>query len=224
MINLNSKIFNRLKIILLSGVSNLSISFSNLLISYLVIFFTSPEFWGSVVYLIITFDFAFNVISWGNRPYLIREYSLYPKDISQRWQSSFLYRTILLVIFLGIILLLGYSPQITSSLIIWAIARFIYQSFDALIQYNRDFPFSIIIELTSLSIIFIPVLILKSDLNLSTVIQLYSISVGFKAVTELLYYRKSIFKKIKINFNLFENCFSIKQDFCNCLETYTYWI
>ncbi|MCZ6703492.1 MAG: hypothetical protein O6940_10685, partial [Ignavibacteria bacterium] len=199
---MNSKILKRLKIIFLSGVSNLSISLSNLLISYLVIFFISPEFWGSVVYVLITFDFAFNVISWGNRPYLIREYSLYPKDISQRWQGSFLYRTILLLIFLVIILLLGYSPQITSSLIIWAIARFIYQSFEALIQYNRNFPFSIFIELTSLAIIIIPVMILKSDLDLSTIIYLYTTGVGFKAVTELLYYRKTIFKKIQVGFNI----------------------
>ena len=199
---MNSKIFKRLKIIFLSGVSNLSISLSNLLISYLVIFITSPEFWGSFVYVIITFDIAFNVISWGNRPYLIREYSLYPKDISKRWQDSFLYRTILLLIFIVIILLLGYSPQITSSLIIWEIARFIYQSLDAMIQYYRDFPCSIFIEFTILARIIIPVLMLIVDLYLSKVHIIYIISVGCKVINDLLYYRKTILKKFKIDFNI----------------------
>jgi len=184
-----TKIFKRAKIILLGGLNRISGLLNNLVASYLIIFYTSADFWGGVVYVIIIIDFAFNFVNWGNRPYLIREFSLDPQKISRNWRESLVYRSWLLVVFLVVIAWLPYAWEIKSLLMLWSIGKFIYQSYEAIVQYQRNFTFSLASEAMGLLILVIPILWWRSDLTLYTVVGLYTLSISVRAILNTIRYR-----------------------------------
>ncbi|MCZ6521043.1 MAG: hypothetical protein O6848_06090, partial [Bacteroidetes bacterium] len=185
-----TKLFHRARIILLGGINRIAVPINNVVVSYLIISYTSANFWGSIVYVIILLDFAFSIISWGNRPYLIREFSLNPKNIPKDWRESFAHRLILLLLFWGVLLILPYSWEIKLLLIVWSVARYLYQSFEAVIQYERNFSFSLFNELAGLIIIVIPILVLGKEIEFETVIVLYSLSISVRAIVNLIFYNK----------------------------------
>jgi O-antigen/teichoic acid export membrane protein len=187
-----SKFTKRFVIILLNGFNTIAPQLTNMVISYLVISFVSSEFWGSVVYIIILLDFAFNIISWGNKPFLIQEYSLSPQSINHLWRTSFTSRIIWLLLFIVVIFFFNYSLQIKLCLVLWVIARYIYQSFDALILFNKNFVFSVLTELTGLCVLLIPVMLFRNTLTLSVIISLYTLSVLIKSGIAIIYYRKIV--------------------------------
>jgi len=185
-----TKLFHRARIILLGGINRIAVPINNVVVSYLIISYTSANFWGSIVYVIILLDFAFSIISWGNRPYLIREFSLNPKNIPKDWRESFAHRLILLLLFWGVLLILPYSWEIKLLLIVWSVARYLYQSFEAVIQYQRNFSFSVFNELVGLIIIVIPILVVGKEIEFETVILLYSLSISVRAIVNLIFYNK----------------------------------
>jgi len=187
---------DRAKVILLGGANRIWLPLSNVLIAYLIILYNSPEFWGNIVYIILTIEFAISIISWGQRPYLIREFSLNPSSINRDWSNSFIYRIPILIVFLAIIPFLGFVLRLVLFLALWTIARYIYQSFEAVIQYERKFQFSLLNELTGLLLMAVPILLLRSELDLAIVVMLYSLSYTFRALVVLFYFRsmlKSLF-------------------------------
>ena len=94
---ISAKNISRFKLVVSGGVFNLAIPFGNLLISVLFIRLTSQTFYGTIASVLILFDLAFNVISWGNKEFLLREFSKSPSRINALWSASFLNRIPLLM-------------------------------------------------------------------------------------------------------------------------------
>jgi O-antigen/teichoic acid export membrane protein len=184
------KIISRVTIIISGGVFRVIGAFSNLIISLFIIRSQSAALWGEVVYFILLIDLAFSIVNWGQTPYLVREFSMHPKKIQTTLLQSFLSRTGLLILF--IITLSFIKPDFFLTIAIWCVCRFIYQSFDALTLFERNFKFSISVELIGITIIIVPTAFSWIEPNVINILYLYALSFLFRAVTTLVFYRKKI--------------------------------
>src|SRR5882757_8011385 len=101
------RVLKKLQLIFISAASRMAISFGSVLISLVVIHTQSPKLWGAVVYYLILIDFAFSVIGWGATPYLVRDFSLRPKNMTPIWSQSVTSRIPLLLAF---VIIIGFLP------------------------------------------------------------------------------------------------------------------
>ena len=166
-------------------------AFSNLIVSLFVIRTQSATLWGEVVYFILLVDLGFSMINWGQTPYLVREFSMHPKRIQIEIFKSFLSRSWLLILFI-ITTLLFTKPLLFSIIAVWCAARFIYQSFDALTLFERNFKFSICVELVGIAVIIVPVSFSWIEANVVNILYLYAMSFLFKTLAAVVFYRKII--------------------------------
>src|SRR5688572_1393605 len=96
---LTNKTFSRISIVITSGAFRLISSFSNLLISLVIIHTHSIQLWGELISFTLFLDLGFSIINWGQIPYLNREFSLHPDRISKNLISSITSRFSILCVF-----------------------------------------------------------------------------------------------------------------------------
>lgn len=142
-----NKILSRAQTVAVSAAFRLVSSLGNVIISLFIIRIYSAHLWGELVYYILMLDLGFVVINWGHSFYLSRQFSLNPQSIRSEFHSSLISRTYILMAFAILILLLPIRIEARFILIGWSVARFIYQSFDPIIQYYRRFFVGLCIEL-----------------------------------------------------------------------------
>ncbi len=182
-------VLNRLKLIALGGMSKVIVSLSSVVTSFIIIRWHSATLWGEAVAYILFLDFSFSIIAWGATPFLIREFSFHPKNIKTSWVKAFWSRSPLLILFVMVLLFLPLSLESKVVLVIWAIARYVYHSFESLIQFERNFIFSFAIESLGLAIILIPIFLLPTPIEVHSVIVLFAISMLFKAMISSVFFR-----------------------------------
>ena len=95
-----------------SAMSNLILPIGNLVLSFLVTKFASVQLWGEFIEVLIIAQLGAHVVSWGNKEYLLREFSLRPAQISKIWQTSLISRGVLLAGFVALWLVCwGFPPN-----------------------------------------------------------------------------------------------------------------
>ncbi len=188
----------RLKLIILGAINSTVTSLLNFALSYLVIQFKAPHFWGEIVQYLIVFNVLFNIISWGQSQYLIREFSLHSNLIDNIWKKSLVYRMFILFPFI-IIIAFVYPNNLVLYLIIWVLLKFIYDSCYALIQYHRSFRFSIFVELVGMTVTILPIILMKSELEIETFFLWYCLGLFSKAMLLMVYFQKYLFKSISFH-------------------------
>ncbi len=186
----SAQVIKRIKIIASGGASRLLISLSNVLISFIIIRFYSATVWGEFVSYIILLDVGFSLVGWGATPYLVREFSLHPKKMRDDWSEATIARSGLLLILTLVIFLLPLTLLIKLSLILWAICRFIYQSFDSIVLVERNFIFSLTVEVLAIAIVVLPAIFIYSQLHVENLLLLFSLSMGLRALFYFIYLRK----------------------------------
>ncbi len=127
----------------LNSAQNLLIPALNITISALVIRLASKDLWGQFVSWLITAQLIVHVLAWGNKDYLLRQFSQYPNRIATTWRRVFLVRGVFLC---AISLLLSLTPD-GWLLVLWIIPLFIAQSFEVMIVFRRHFAFAVITEM-----------------------------------------------------------------------------
>lgn len=147
-----------------------------ILISLIVIRDSGAELWGKAVLVLIVVEFSSSIVNWGIKPFLLREFSLHPKDISENWILSFISRTFLLIIVLLVIYSLGvFSENIL--LVLGLIAfRFLSSSLEPIIQYRRSYSRSILAEVIAIILSLLVLLYIKPN-DLSSI--LIAILIGY---------------------------------------------
>ncbi len=190
--SLNRKLFLRLRTILSAATFRITFLFSNLIISLLVITTASAELWGEVVSYILIVDLGFSVINWGHASYLIREFSLQPSQMHRRLWESLSSRSLLLLAFVAIIWLCPLPSSMKEILTTWAAARFLYQAFEAELQYHRKYFLPLVIEATGILIVVIPIILSWVAASTSSMLSLFAISFVFRAVAMLVYQRRLV--------------------------------
>src|SRR5690606_31698521 len=88
-----------------------------------------------------------------------------------------------------------------------------HQSFEAITQYKRNFIFSLLSEISAISILIIPVLILQRELTIETLISLYALAFTIKGIASIIYYRKDFTNNLFIKKSITENPYTYKNYF-----------
>lgn len=145
----------------------------SLTLSLYVIHFFSKDLWGNFSVYFLYISITMLILSWGNKEYLLREFSKTPSKIIYTFYLHLNTRLILLLISIVITFLLF---SFTESIILtfWITSVFISQSLEVFWIYKRDYLKSIIIEIISFSIL-LSVLFLQTDLNITLLLFCYSI-------------------------------------------------
>ncbi|MEL6823009.1 MAG: hypothetical protein AAFP70_14705, partial [Calditrichota bacterium] len=78
-----SRLLKRLWLIVISSANTLVAPVLNIAVSLLVVRLSSVETWGSFVAVLIIVNLINHLLYWGNREFLLREYSKTPGSIAQ---------------------------------------------------------------------------------------------------------------------------------------------
>lgn len=176
--------------ILSGGVYKVASTLSGFILSLLIIRTQSVTLWGEVVYFILLIDLAFVVIAWGNTPYLVREFSIFPNLIQTNFIKSVTSRTPLVLLFIAALWALPNSAEVCTVLSLWCAGRFLYQSFDPVIQFERKFAIAFVIEAGSLLVVAVPLLLSETSMASIDILKLYSLSFLFRATLVIIFFRK----------------------------------
>lgn len=179
----------RLQIIVTGGAARLLAALSSVILSIVIVRTQSSALWGEVVPFMLMIEFSFSLIGWGALPYLVQKFSLHPHQIKSNWNQVTFSRSWLLLLLWITIIFLSISPAIKISLIIWATGRYVFQSFEPIAQVERNFLFSILMELSSILLIAIPIVLAKAPLKVDTIIFLFSASMVWKAGLSVIFFR-----------------------------------
>lgn len=136
-----------------NGLRTVVLSIGNLLIAWLVIRQTSAEEWGTFVPYLVGMGLVTHVLGWGNKEFLLRQFSLDEKNIASAFYSSLGARTSLVVVvsLVSVFLLPVGIPLVW--LLGWLVAFFLYQSCDAWITYQKAFGLAALVDALGLGLI-----------------------------------------------------------------------
>jgi O-antigen/teichoic acid export membrane protein len=189
----------RIKLMVAGGLARLFSSFSNLILSFIIVRTQSPELWGEVVPYLLILDFGFSFVNWGASPYLIRSFSLNPATQKKSLNESIHSRIALMISFTIIILFLPLEREIKLWLAIWIFSRFIYQAFDPIIQVERKFGFILIVEMIAITIVALPVVLTDQSIAVYFLIVLFTLSMLWRALATSFFFREHISYKFSFS-------------------------
>ena len=182
----SAKLGKRLGLIVQSIALNISAPLFGLFLSWMVIRLQSPGLWGEFVKVQVWVLLAVQVFAFGNKEYLLRHFSKYPAQLSQSWSRSFFSRALLLLLASIVFILLPISLAYKGWILTWCIVRFVYQSFDVLVLYRRQFYQSILAEVLGLLLLFVALYKPLSHSGLGHLLKIYVMADLLKAAFMLL--------------------------------------
>lgn len=119
------------------------------LISLIVIRRTSTAVWGQVVAPMVVVQLAAHLVGWGNKEFLLREFSRSPARIARSWQTSAISRLALFVLLLPGMLLVPSPPHLWWLAGFWCLGIAASQSLESLVLFRKDFRFALVVEVTA---------------------------------------------------------------------------
>lgn len=137
----------------------------NLVVSLAVVRLYSLDLWGHFVSLLIAVQLATHVLFWGNKEYLIRQYSRTPSRIAIHWQSNLASRLPLLVLLGLVTAVLPVEGTRKLVLLAWAAAAVLQQSLEALVVYRRRFAAAFAADVLAMVLVLAVVLLSPPELS-----------------------------------------------------------
>jgi O-antigen/teichoic acid export membrane protein len=141
------------------------------------------------------------VISWGNKDYLMKEFSFNPSQISEVWKEN-IFTRLLLVFAVSIFFGFLFPSDISLFLISWVFINFVCKSYDVFIYYYKSFLFSLLVEFFSLVVLILFILINKDQLSMFYLLISYIVSGIFRALLLVVYFKMDYKLLFKWKFNL----------------------
>jgi O-antigen/teichoic acid export membrane protein len=185
-----SRRFRRRAILIAANIANgLLLPLLNPIVSLLVVRLASIDLWGEYVALLIGVQLAAHIIGWGNKDYLLRQFSFNPTRLGEIWRGSLFTRSLLLIPF-GL-LTLWLDPARAFGLLVWCAILVFDQSFEVWVTYRKDFVFSTGVELLGLIVTLAGIGLANRSLDVNALIMISISSTALKAVIYLLRYRTS---------------------------------
>lgn len=174
------RLLRRALLILVNALNSVLVPLLSPLISLAVVRLAGSGVWGEFVGALILVQLGAHVIAWGNKEYLLRLFSFNPARIAHAWQSSLVTRLPLLAILAAIFALAGSSSQRWVMLTLWSLGLVVYQSFDVVVLYKRDFVFATVVELAGLGLALAAILRLGAHVDLDGLIVLFGVTSWLK--------------------------------------------
>ena len=140
------KFKQRLLLLSLSTAYNLIPLAFNVIIAALVVRILNASLWGEMVQVLVWTGIAGNIMSWGNKDYLIRSFSADISSISKEWHKSFGTRSLIFLIIILLIIPVPADLIVKSWVALYLTAKFLYQSYEPVIVFRRNFVASILFE------------------------------------------------------------------------------
>lgn len=194
----------RLSLIIANAANTLLLPLLNISISLFVIRFTSMDLWGNFVYILIIINLANHILIWGNKDYLLKEFSKAPGRISEKWVSCLKTRLVLIVFFIPVLFIFD-LPIVTKTLIfLWVLFSLFYNSFNVLIIYRQKFTFSVILEISVLAVMIATIILFQGFIDIDFLIKVFVISTITKALILSYYFRNELFswKSAEFDFSI----------------------
>ena len=191
-----AKIRRRLSLIAANSVHNLLLPILNIFISLLVIRFASNKLWGEFVYILILVNFATHILQWGNKDYLLREFSFNPAAMTTLWQKVLLSRLPLLLLFIPFVLFLNLQLEIKLLLILWVLFAFVFQSFDVVIIFKQRFKTALFLDIIAILILIGCIIIFRKTLSRNLLILLFTLQALLKILSLGYVFRKDLFGRV----------------------------
>jgi len=188
----------RLGIIFQGVALNVSAPVFSLFISWMVIHLQNARLWGEFVKVQVWVLIAVQFFAYGNKDYLLRAFSRNPSRIDYCWSRSFFSRAVLLLVCAVVFLSGSFGLALKGWILAWVIVRFVYQSFDVLVLYNRKFYVSMAAEAIGLLLLFVALAKPMSNPTLGMLLKVVVIADMLKAIFILLVFQGSF------NFSFFE--------------------
>lgn len=138
-----TKIFNKITPMLGNSLYQLLPGLVNQVLAFFVIKQSGATNWGQVVSLQLVYYIAAHIVSWGNKDYLLVQFSKQPSKINQHLQQSTLTRALILLLPTVLLIVVYYPFQTSVYLAGWIILRFIAQALEAVIIYEKNFSLAL---------------------------------------------------------------------------------
>jgi len=165
----------------LNALNSMAVPLIGPLFAFVVVRVASVDLWGDYVRALIAAQLAAHVAGWGNKDYLLREFSRQPGRVAAAWQTNLFTRLVILVVLPAVLLVLGLPPGRVVWLTLCALGLVLDQAFDVVVLYRRAFVTALAVEAAGLAVLAVPVVWLGSALTLDTLLMLFALSTLFKA-------------------------------------------
>jgi hypothetical protein len=204
---MKSKILHRIGFISDNALRQVIISVSGMVIPFLVICNNSKELWGSFVMLLLFSLLTLQVINWGNKEYLLRQFSLKPNNIANEFSRVLITRLPLVFLF-GVVSFFYFSSSFGYFMLLWILGRFLNHSAEALIVYEKKFKSAMAIELGCFVLFCFSLFVFKSKLDLYLLLIFYSCFQFAKGISYFFLFRNYfIFQNPKIDWHYYRATF-----------------
>lgn len=171
---MNSKTITRISHISNNAFRQVLASAINMVVPLMVVSYTSKTLWGSMVPLLLFSLMAIQIINWGNKEFLLREFSRMPNKIKICYSQNAMTRLPLFIMAaIAGILWFGFSLGIFITL--WLLGRFFIHTAEPLVIYEKRFSVSIVIEIGSFILFCLAFFLAGSDMDLWLLTAIYSL-------------------------------------------------
>lgn len=187
-----TKLLNRVKTVSLYGFGQSIPMIAQLVISLLIIKKYSTALWGEYVTLLLWVNFLLLFSYFGNKNYLLKQFSEQPAKIYTTWLSNFGTR---FFVFGFIAIGSLFVPLFESYgilILAWMFLLFFTQSFEVLILYQKDFKFNFLTELLRNGVVVVVLLFFTATLDLKQFLQIIIGGLLIKALCYVIYYRSTL--------------------------------
>ncbi len=191
------KTLNRIQLVLVNILKQVLSQLLTLILSAIIFKLYSKELWGDFSTYFLYINIITVVISWGNKEFLIREFSKSPSKIVENFYLLFNTRLILLV-FAIVATLFVFPVKWFGFFALWISSLYVSQALEVFWIYKRDYFKSIIVEIVSFSILLLGLLFDK--ITNGKLIEYYSYYQLTRAILYIIVYYSDI-KKIHFKIN-----------------------
>lgn len=197
---MKKKHLNRIGFISSNALRQILVSAFGMAIPFLVIHYSSKEVWGSFVSILLFTLFALQIINWGNKEYLLRQFSIEPGKIRTNFSSILITRLPLALLF-SLIALFAFPTVNVFFVFLWILGRYFSYSVEPLLFFEKKFNLFLIIEMITF-LLFCGILFLfKDGLNSMELSIIYSLYQFIKGVISLFFFRSFInFKNLQFDY------------------------
>jgi O-antigen/teichoic acid export membrane protein len=186
----SKKFYQRFLLVFSNAVRQFSAQAVNLVVSMLVVNWYSDALWGNFSTCLLYTSLLSIVTSWGNREYLLREFSKAPSKVSKLFYLVLNARWPLLILAF-LITFFVYPIREAGIIILWILGLHITQSMEVLLNFKRNFLSALLVELLAFSMLMLS-LYLTEIRNLYQLMYVYACYHLLRSACYILLFRHEI--------------------------------
>ena len=186
----------RLPLVLFNSLYAIANLLWTVIISFLIIKWASVDLWGEFMTLAALIMLGNHFVKWGNKTYLLKEFSAKPASIKTIWNAVFIARLpLFLIVFLAATLYYLNKPMLMVLIGLWLLSDYISSSFEAHLIYFKKFKRFFLIEIGIIPFAIIVLYLFKENLSLFILVIIYAGRICIKALGALIVFKKSYLLK-----------------------------